>query len=320
MKTFVCQLQEPVTISALNAHELLYFRISLTVAFYDLDVVRCLDPLWDNPELLPLHDFALVSFQGQRIPCVLALLAAKSPVFRAMLTNPQSREVSNGELRLRYGSLTLHTFWRFVMTGEIDSEPCKDKVGFLDDDSEDTEAKLLKNLYILAGRFDVKDMRAAVEFALFTQACWDGRDLEEQLETHLEICKIAQDLNNQRLLNSLAELLAELVAKIDSPRTLLRVFKFLLSMKNDLHLLSALDYLTELQIKKELVLPTFGKLARLLDGRDDKIFLVKMVKLCKYWESEFSQPEEKAKCLEMIFSKLSPKSVRLMKEALKESK
>ena len=153
---------------------------------------------------------------------------------------------------------------------------------------------------------------AAVELALYAQADWND------LEDRLEICKMAQDLGAPRLLDSLVELVVELVPEIESSSVLVSVFKFLLSIDNDSHLLGTLDNLHNIKIKKELVPLTLAEVSKLLDGVEDKIFLVKTIKLAKRWA--YNQPAEKTKCLEVILSKLNRKSVRLVKEFLRDSK
>ena len=197
-----------------------------------------------------------------------------------MLTNPQYLEVKTGEVHLKYGSLTLYSFWRFFTTNMIDTDHSE----FEADEMEGTKAKLLKNLYLLADKYDVKDMLAAVELA---QADWN------YLEDRLEICKMAQDLGAPRLLDSLVELVVELVPEIESSSVLVSVFEFLLSIDNDSHLLGTLDNLHNIKIKKELVPLTLAEVSKLLDGVEDKIFLVKTIKLAKRWA--YNQPAEKTK-------------------------
>ena len=79
------------------------------------DLIECLDSALDNPEL---HDFSLMC-QGHTVRCSKFVLAARSPVFRAMFVREGKKGQKNGMAVVEhYQPEALEAFLQLLYTGK----------------------------------------------------------------------------------------------------------------------------------------------------------------------------------------------------------
>ena len=77
-------------------------------------------------------DFTLV-FEGEEVPCHKHILAAASPVFKAMVENNTFREAIDSQANLNLSAEVGRAFLRFIYTGEMQEDVMKDNASaFLD--------------------------------------------------------------------------------------------------------------------------------------------------------------------------------------------
>ena len=110
-----------------------------------------------QPKLMEKYsDFAVVSRQGDRLPFAWLLLAARSPVFQAMLDSEKSAEVISKEVVIsEFGTVSLSAFLNFLITDTID---VKASLKDTREDDEKTNVEVVQNLLILGDKYDVMSL------------------------------------------------------------------------------------------------------------------------------------------------------------------
>ena len=86
----------------------------------DQDIRTLYDDLQDLQDSDFPADFFMVSADGYNIPCIKAVLVARSPVFKTMLTSENFIEFTISRIKIKeFKSGTLKTFWSFLISDHI---------------------------------------------------------------------------------------------------------------------------------------------------------------------------------------------------------
>jgi len=147
---------------------LFFVKMSSTIANYDFKFRDRTFDLWDAARTLKLTDF-LFLIGSTAFPAHRSLLAARSPVFAAML-NSGLEEARTSQVKLNdTDPETFALFMRFLYVGE------------LEDDEEETvvSGPMKKKLFALADKYQVETLMK------ICQAPTDSTDLEEKIDAFL---------------------------------------------------------------------------------------------------------------------------------------
>ena len=89
------------------------------------------------------------------------VLAAQSPVLKAMLDTPSSKEVNEGKVILEdFDSLTLKTFWRYLLFNRL-GKAVASLTG--KNETATNSYELVLNLLVLGDRYDMKGLKQECE-------------------------------------------------------------------------------------------------------------------------------------------------------------
>ena len=160
-------------------------------------------------------DFALISADGHKISCVKAILAARSPVFRNMLTSGNFKEATESQIEIKeFRNRTLKTFWHFCLTdyvdvstgsklkSEIEKEMRVETRGRRGRRSSDicpihpetSHLLIVQNLLILADKYDIPSLKnKATEWLL----------LKVTPRNALTILEVGAKVNAKRLIDGI---------------------------------------------------------------------------------------------------------------------
>ena len=233
-----------------------------------------------DPDLAAHHDFAMVSGRGDRISCFKVILAKRSPVFRAMLANKEFLEAKSGEVRIdEFDSATLDYFWQFLLRGVVYIEGSQFDVG----KDENTKMEVLRNLYKLADKYDVKDMAAKVNMALLSMCNFYPED-QDGYSTNFKLREVALESGA----NEAGEFILSQTFKQTESDPVLPGMCELIILARDLEdkkwLRRAINDMEEFSSDHRA--PTaihLAKVFRELNKMESKVYLVLAIKACKAW-------------------------------------
>ena len=142
-----------------------HFETSPAPVTPDLTKGRGLGSWITDEDFVSRHaDFLVQARHGEQIACFKAVLAARSPVFRAMFENGLCREVEERELVIPdFGHTTLKLFVNFLAQDEVDFEAVSPEEREADEETNDA---ILRNLLLLADKYDVPDLKNYTQFHL----------------------------------------------------------------------------------------------------------------------------------------------------------
>ena len=112
------------------------------------------DAMSDRKITEAFSDFTIVTRNGVRLPCSKIILAARSPVFKAMLEAKDSAEARSDEVVIpEFGAVTLTSFLEFLITDTIRLEVEGER-----GEDEANDLAVVQNLYLLGDKYDVKNL------------------------------------------------------------------------------------------------------------------------------------------------------------------
>lgn len=150
-------------------------------------------------------DFSVVTGDGDRLPFSKIILAARSPVFEAMLDSGETAEVTRNEIRITdFGTASLATFLHFLLANRMDFEAgakiAKEVYEDGDETETETELDVLLDQLLLGDKYDVKSLAQASENRL--------KDWME-VGTVIEILKVAHLVSSEELIARCLEFIME---------------------------------------------------------------------------------------------------------------
>ena len=158
------------------------------------------DDLFNNiPTLIRFADFKIVSRQGDKLPFPKLILAARSPVLKAMLDTKDTKEMAKNEVEMSdFGSYSLWLFLFFLVVDEIcefgeTSEEEEELSDVKRDDDEQTETDVVCNLLLLGDKYEVKSLVLKAE--IYLTEIMDASNV-------LQILTVADLVNSESLVNT----------------------------------------------------------------------------------------------------------------------
>ena len=155
-------------------------------------------------------DFSMLSADGYNIPCFKNILAARSPVFKTMLTSGNFTEVTVSRIKIKeFKNRTLKTFWRFLISDVIDinealalnmkaakDEDHVDEAGDVMVHSEEETVDIVRNLLLLSEKYNIPSLKVKAEAFLVEKMT---------SETALATLEVASTVGAKKLVDFIVE-------------------------------------------------------------------------------------------------------------------
>ena len=139
-------------------------------------------------------NFTLISVGGSKIRCFESVLAAQSPILRALLSDYHSVEAEKRELHLDFGDYTVRAFNHFLVADSLTTD-LNILINDLECVDDETPEEVVRNLLILGNTYDVKNLVRDAENRLI-----DGL-AESDFFDILETISVADKVESERLLD-----------------------------------------------------------------------------------------------------------------------